>query len=121
MSVYRRVLPVPIDLANYTGLDISPAQCCYITGESYPEVLKQCRIGTYESFKLGAGTRRIVLASVMRRRAEAIALGPQFSVRPVTGKRPVGRPKMRVEEQRAPLEQTRKRRAPKPVRELEPV
>jgi hypothetical protein len=64
-----------------------------VTGDSYPEVIKKCRLGVYESFKPSPGKRRIVYASVMRRRAEALAKGPQFSVRPATGKRKRGRPR----------------------------
>ena len=97
MSKYRRVLPVPLP-ANFNGLDISPQECMSVTGDSYPEVIKKCRLGVYESFKPSPGKRRIIYASVMRRRAEAIAKGPQFSVPPVTGKRKPGRPRKRPDD-----------------------
>jgi hypothetical protein len=45
-----------------------------------------------ESFLFG-GKRRIVLASLKAYRADCIAKGSQLSKRPVTGKRPVGRPR----------------------------
>jgi hypothetical protein len=45
-----------------------------------------------ESYLLG-GKRRIIFASLKRYRADCIAKGPQLSTRPVTGKRPVGRPR----------------------------
>jgi hypothetical protein len=52
-----------------------------------------------ESYLLG-GKRRIVFASLKRYRAVCLAKGPQLSHRPLTGKRPVRRPrKLRPEDQ----------------------
>jgi hypothetical protein len=93
MPKYRRVLPVPVDLATYVGLDLSPQQVMFVTDDSYQETIRKCRTGFYESFKPSPGKRRITVESVMRRRAEAIARGPQFSLPPTTMKRRRGRPR----------------------------
>jgi hypothetical protein len=92
MAKYRPVKPVPIPL-GYAGLDISMPQVMYLTGESYSQVLRRCKAGDYESYKLGEGTRRVVLDSVMRFRQRCIEAGPQFSERPVSAKRKPGRPR----------------------------
>jgi hypothetical protein len=92
VSKYRRVLPVRVP-PDYSAPDFSPQQTMYVTGESYPTVIRNCRLGIYDSYKTGAGTRRITVESVMRRRSEAIARGPQFSLPPTTAKRRRGRPR----------------------------
>jgi hypothetical protein len=76
-------------------LGLPPAtiqQVMAFTGASARSVWRKIADGTYRSFK--DGDRRLILwSSVIKERDRLIALGPQFSERPRTGKRRVGRPK----------------------------
>jgi excisionase family DNA binding protein len=55
------------------------------------QVYRLCQDGILVSYLLG-GSRRITWESVKAYRAACLAKGPQFSLGPTTGKRPVGRP-----------------------------
>lgn len=72
--------------------DATIQQVMRFTNSSARMVQRKIANGTYESYK--DGDRRLILwSSVLADRARLIALGPQLSPRPATGKRPVGRPK----------------------------
>jgi hypothetical protein len=86
--------PVPLESLP-AELGMPPAsiqQVMAFTGTSARSIWRKIANGTYKSFK--DGDRRFILwSSVIKERDRLIALGPQLSRRPTTGKRPVGRPK----------------------------
>ena len=99
-------IPVPIP-AGPEPLDVSVPHAMWFGDWSPRQVFRLISPPTddpnkppaVESFLLG-GKRRIVFDSLKRYRAACVARGPQLSTRPVTGKRPVGRPrKPRPEDQ----------------------
>jgi hypothetical protein len=85
-----RPAPIPPD---YNGLDVSIGQAMAWLDASTSTVQRLCKSGEIESYVLGRGKRRIVFESLKSYRDRCRALGPQFGVRPKTGKRPVGRPR----------------------------
>ena len=84
--------PQPLDVSVQQAMwfgDWSPRQVFRLISPPNGEPNKPPAV---ESFLLG-GKRRIVFDSLKRYREACIAKGPQLSTRPVTGKRPVGRPR----------------------------
>jgi hypothetical protein len=88
-SSYTEPVPIPSDPEP---LDVSIPQAMWFGDWSPSAVQRLCAAGEIESYLLG-GKRRIVLASLKAYRERCRLLGPQFSVRPKTGKRPVRRPR----------------------------
>jgi hypothetical protein len=86
--VSRKLTPIP----GYTRTHIDFGQFCWlldVAPRTGHRLLEQGEVG---SFLIG-GKRRIDLASAEQYLERCRAKGPQFSPRPVTGKRPVGRPR----------------------------
>jgi hypothetical protein len=94
---YNKPVPIPTDPEP---LDVSVQQAMWFGDWSPRQVFRLIsppngepnKPPAVESFLLG-GKRRIVFDSLKRYREACIAKGPQLSTRPVTGKRPVGRPR----------------------------
>jgi hypothetical protein len=85
--------PIPIP-PDYAAPDVTIGHAMYYTGLSARSIQRLCESGVLESFNYGkVEARRITFDSLKRFRATAIAAGPQFAVRPVTGKLRPGRPK----------------------------
>jgi hypothetical protein len=94
---YRSPVPIP---PGPEPLDVSVQQAMWFGDWSPRQVFRLIappdhdpdKPPVVESFLFG-GKRRIVFESLKRYRAVCLAKGPQLTERPVTGKRPVGRPK----------------------------
>ena len=84
--------PVPFAL-NQAPPDLTIQQTMFYLSLSARAVQRLCREGVIESFVLGRENRRIVFDSVEKYREACRAKGPQLSQRPVTNKRPPGRPR----------------------------
>jgi hypothetical protein len=80
--------PIPAD--HPPDIDLGQLMWFFDCSQRFAQRLIET--GQVESYKIGE-KRRIVYASAERLRERLIARGPQLSPRPVTGKRPVGRPK----------------------------
>jgi hypothetical protein len=93
--------PEPLDVSVQQAMwfgDLSPRQVFRLISPPEDDPDKPPLV---ESFLLG-GKRRIVFESLKHYRAVCLAKGPQLNRRPVTGKRPVGRPRKLSPEEHTP-------------------
>jgi hypothetical protein len=88
VSVYK-----PAQLPPDLRLDATIPEVMAFRHESARTIYRKIEAGIYRSHKNHDGARLIEWASVLEDRDRCIALGHQLGQRPVTGKRPVGRPK----------------------------
>jgi hypothetical protein len=121
----RRGLPVaykPVPFAlDQAPPDITIGQTMWFLQLSARAVQRLISDAVLDSFVLGVDNRRIVFDSVLAYREACRAQGPQLSQRPVTGKRPPGRPrKPRPEEHPQMLAEYRTMRSPSPSQEPDP-
>ena len=84
--------PAPFAL-DQAPPDLAIGQAMFYLGLSARSVQRLCETGAVESYRLGGDARRIVFASVRAYRQACLDRGPQFARRPVTAKRPRGRPR----------------------------